>query len=192
VPPLRRRLFRRLFTLAAAASLVLCVAVCLLWARNFWVADSIVLTGEDWMATYNAERNVTRWMWYGDAQPYRLGWVWGTYVTPPITSGIWQELGTSGHVPFSSIGLGFRAERTSRRYGWKTGGRPMYALYVPHWLLALIPAGIVATWLYRARTAHRRRPGHCPTCGYDLRATPARCPECGTIVSGDYLVGESG
>ena len=54
-------------------------------------------------------------------------------------------------------------------------------LIVPYWMIAL-PLAVVAA----ARVFLRRRnkaPGLCPTCGYDLRATPERCPECGTEIT---------
>ena len=50
--------------------------------------------------------------------------------------------------------------------------------------LALLLTTLTLTALPLLIRRLRRRhptPGHCPECGYDLRATPERCPECGTI-----------
>jgi hypothetical protein len=47
-------------------------------------------------------------------------------------------------------------------------------------IAGLIPA--IVLWR-RFRRWHQAEVGHCPICGYDLRATPDRCPECGRAVA---------
>jgi hypothetical protein len=49
-------------------------------------------------------------------------------------------------------------------------------LLIPTLLLASLPSVLV---FRRRRVRRRLAAGHCPTCDYDLRATPGRCPECG-------------
>ena len=62
-------------------------------------------------------------------------------------------------------------------FGWKVSGNG-YWIVLPLW----VPFSIVAlptAWLWWRD--HRRRPGHCRKCGYDLTGlTGGRCPECGT------------
>jgi hypothetical protein len=81
--------------------------------------------------------------------------------------------------------LGFRPLSYER---WPTADEdPVHAAYgvvLPHWTLVLLcvawPSGRA---LLRLRNSTRRAGqaarALCPTCGYDLRATPGRCPECG-------------
>jgi hypothetical protein len=53
---------------------------------------------------------------------------------------------------------------------------------IPHWFLLSLTATLPSIRLFsHLRRKHLRLPGHCQTCGYDLRATPDRCPECGTV-----------
>jgi hypothetical protein len=50
----------------------------------------------------------------------------------------------------------------------------------PLWQVMIVSFPLAG--LFVRRTIFRRRqtkPGHCPECGYDLRASPERCPECG-------------
>jgi hypothetical protein len=67
-----------------------------------------------------------------------------------------------------------------------TGAVEEYGVSVA-WLICLFSI-LPTTWLVRWGKHHAHRlPGHCRTCGYDLRATPERCPECGTVVTSDQM-----
>lgn len=85
------------------------------------------------------------------------------------------------HIPSSTTSTG-ATDYGRRLLGIGGGMAPSGARYVniPYWL----PAGLFVLWpaivipgVLRRRRASR---GLCPTCGYDLRASPDRCPECGT------------
>jgi hypothetical protein len=175
------RVRRWLFNLAAAVSLVLCVAVAVLWWRwhQFrcdtlsWqrpggIAYTIVSMHGRLMfmrATLSDRNAPTGWL-------YRLdnNMALGEQDNPTLASQV-----------------GLRLEPTSVPRQWPNGGTgservPTRCVYFPYWLLTIalsaLPASRAWSWI-RTRRAHPA--GFCPHCGYDLRATPDRCPECGAV-----------
>ena len=146
---------RRLVTLAAIASLLLCIATVALWVRSYWAADRI--------ERFNKVGSITL--------ASRTGAI-GFWRDPDWTGearGIDYRKLQSGR-PFGGA-LTFRAHV---RYG-----RQLRIIF-PHWFLALFFA-ILPTFCLGAvlRARHHSRAGRCAACDYDLRATPQRCPECG-------------
>lgn len=68
----------------------------------------------------------------------------------------------------------------------KPGDLAGWTAILPLWALALPPAAFWSLLATRTlRTARRTVSGHCPACGYDLRASPNSCPECGRSASSD-------
>ena len=195
---------RRLTTLAAAVSLVLCVATCALWVRSYRFGDAVWHTASahgpdtcerrEWLANQSGGGilvcRAVRLVTYppaaaGGLPPHadRVGWRyngWDAARTGYPTFAYRQPGGSlSRWVSWGRDDAAFPAP-DGRRFDNREG-----VVIVPHaapaaaFLLPGMPA-LTATrrsWVRR----RRRRDGLCLRCGYDLRATPERCPECGKV-----------
>jgi hypothetical protein len=184
---------RRLFTILSALSLLLFVAVVVMWVRSYRHCDSI-----QW-------HRHAGWI----ADPPKMGFLQSTAGPSGATTDGRALISCAGllqfrawhqeYLPEKSIWpfppAGFRAFTNSLErfpelrlntehwlgFGYREepyGGTKCAT--VPHWSVALTSVVLPAWWIrsfYRRRRAQRL--GHCSRCGYDLRATPERCPECG-------------
>jgi hypothetical protein len=143
---------RRLVTLAAAASLLLCIATVALWVRSYWVSH--FAARYDGRGGYlGAISSAGSFHLVAGSKDKRN--LKGYYFSRP---GVWPSAEVGGITTF----------RLSFREGlWIT---------FPHWIVCAVTALLFALFT-RSLRAHRH--GSCSSCGYDLRATPDRCPECG-------------
>jgi hypothetical protein len=182
---------RKLFNVAAAVSLLLCLATVALWVRSHWRSDSLhyssaldanlaqtqdAFVSEHGSLAYVRARDEHR------SPPPRLTFVPGwSFLSDPADvyddPRIGMRRGGREYLGFGYSARGSTSPRTGpwqRRHSYQKG-------IVPHWAMALVLAVMPGRWLLLRWRRRGLAPGACAACGYDLRATRDRCPECGTV-----------
>jgi hypothetical protein len=162
---------RRLFTIVSALSLLLCVVTVVFWVRSYWSCD--IVQRQDINAGPRGQGLILP-VDYLESNFGRIRLL-GIRPSFPEHELKWQ------YEALSSLG-GVEAGRTY--FGYKFDKRS-WVVRFPHALPAALFAIAPACWFFspHRRRARRLKLGLCPTCGYDLRATPDRCPECGAVPS---------
>ena len=194
---------RRLLNLFTAMSLLLCVAVCALWAQSWWREPaSVTLPAggyhvHGWRGQLVLVRHAPN-----PERPYLWTTVYlardGNRSSALIKAAVFDPASPvdarTGFPtdliarPYAGVMLadgcrlanagGFGASVT-RLAAHPQHGPVLHAIAIPHWFLATIAGALPFRWLARRVRQRLRAPGRCDGCGYDLRATPDRCSECG-------------
>jgi hypothetical protein len=193
-PPGRDRIIvmrQRIFNLAAVMSVVLCVGTVVLWVRSYWIGDQWDLLRDrtrSGQSTLFAARAISSrggievWIESGHARRIVPDRSQTRHSALPPVGLIFQSLdGTLSE----RLGLRLSSEPAGLVHNEQTTDGTFTIVNFPHCFAAIVFAGMPLMWgIARGITSRRRRrasSGVCPSCGYDLRATPDRCPECGAL-----------
>jgi hypothetical protein len=190
----------------AGISLVICIALCVLWGRGYWRSDAVqfaqviekgeqpwrvrtlmIYSGKGCLEVAAARDayylpgsgTVEKWWFYrGEDRPKH----------PSAGSGVVRKLAGFGMIeeenggpPLLTVPLMKKLFLTSRQTHWTEMFRGIWA---PYWFLVLVfgvmPGRRIYWW---AENRRRRKRGLCEGCGYDLRESSEACPECGRAVA---------
>jgi hypothetical protein len=184
--------FRRVFTVVLALSLLLCAATCVLWVRSYRGYDGLCIASPP-LTSSRPPGSIQSWkyvhLWNGQVVIGHATYeVRGTGIAPArpgvhaASALLFLEMYASASEDFAGIsGQTFvfcvtRSEQT-------------LPIGVVASLMSILPAA-AAIRLIHSRFS-RPRPGQCPICGYDLRASKYRCPECGTPITAKSMANPS-
>lgn len=203
-------MIRRLFTVASALSLLLCIGTTVLWVRSrstFDVWEVRTLGRQNWSfsSTPYAWKlwHVAHWpeppgvshVSYADVADLKehglaveRDGIPGTYVRTSEFAGMSIQYGRlSTIVGHDGVVIRVPPSPPGDLTQYASAPMPYWGMSFPRWLMPvaflLLPCGVL---LLRGRrlvlSRLRRGQLRCGCCGYDLRASRGRCPECGRVV----------
>ena len=187
---------RRLFPFAAGMSALLCVAVCVLWVRSHWLIDTLCYetSPTDWTQRLCVVGSAGGHLFISVNDCERHGFLSFREWELAEMHGWHNKFGEVTDESYADWSLkpgrdpdqrlvvfGFQGEWTDK----DSFGAVHRAAAIPFYALFLLSAVLPIMWIRRRRRAAVvKAAGLCPSCGYDLRATPDRCPECGATRGG--------
>jgi hypothetical protein len=189
----------RLLKVLTLLSLLLFAATATLWVRSYfagdrWTASPGPVTGattsprgetDTWRPQYSINSGGGRLQLLRKEFHDQPGAV-GHSVLAESEAVVDLKPGLPGDRSFSVLGFEYFVREKhytpgpqveSTYWGFRVWTAPYWSVATP---AGVLPAIRLLSYLRRRRSRIRGELRLCPTCGYDLRATPDRCPECGT------------